>query len=104
MSRLRDEWEEAVELLIEEHGDGSELKDLLSEKLRDTMEGGHFSVDDAIFEATNSPSDEDELYDMRRDILDEAVSRVCENYVIITHKELKRLRESDERLIKISQV
>ena len=53
------------------------------EKLADVIDYGFEGVDDAIYEATNSPNQENALSSMRREIRDEAVSRLAEKYMIV---------------------
>ena len=86
MSDLKDNFEEAVCYLVENFSDASELKDMLAEKLADVMMYGFEGVDDAIYEATNNPSEENALHSMNKHIVDEAVSRICENYIIKLNK------------------
>ena len=86
---LKDSFEEAVEYLVERNSDASELKDMLVEKLADVIDYGFEGVDDAIYEATNSPDQENALSSMRREIRDEAVSRLAEKYMVTLTKIVK---------------
>ena len=85
MSDLRDNFERAVEYLVEELSDASELKQLLVEAIKEDLV---WKVDDAIYEGSDNPSEENALSSMSKHIVYEAVERLADTYkVTLTKKQ-----------------
>ena len=81
MDDLRDRFEDAVCDVVQIYSSHDILRELLEEKIGDVIRGG-FDVENAIYEASDNPNQEEQLFAMDRHIKEEAIERICNNYRI----------------------
>ncbi len=80
---LKDNFERAVEYLVEELSDASELKQLLVEAIKEDLV---WKVDDAIYEGSDNADQENALSSMSKHIVTEAVDRIADKYMVTLTK------------------
>ncbi len=79
------------------------LKQILIENLDDSLTYWP-EFENALYEASDNPTQEEELIAMNKEIAEIVVQRVADEYMVVRTNDYLKLKEDQELLIKIKQV